>query len=59
VVQFFFWELAHATGQPVQLSTIREKSPKAISTDEGDRAGRAAPDVAAPGVATQWRARTT
>jgi len=55
--QFPLWELAHATDQPIQLRAIRDKSPNAIRTDEGDRGRRASPDVAAPGVTTRRRAR--
>jgi len=49
--------LGPANDQPIQLSTIRGKSPNAISRDEGDRGCRGAPDVAAPGEAARWRAR--
>ena len=39
--QFPLWELASATDQPIERTTIR---------DEGDRGRRAAPDVPAPRV---------
>jgi len=43
----------------MHLSTVQDESPNAVSADEGDRGRRAAPDVAAPGVATRLRARAT
>jgi len=57
--QFPEWKLARGADQSMQLNTLQDKSPNAVSADEGDRGRRAAPDAAAPGVATRWRARAT